>query len=383
MHFAFGPEDTAFADAAGSWLRAHAPAGPAPHGGQQAREHTLRWLQALHAGGWSGIAWPEQYGGLGLSPERQMLWYEQYVASGAPSVLGPGFVGLNHAGPTLMARGSEAQKAFHLPRILAGQVLWCQGFSEPEAGSDLASLRTTGRVEGDHLVINGQKTWSSWADIADYQELLVRTDPGAQRHKGLSWVICDMHTPGITVRPIENMAGAIHFADIFYDDVRIPLDQVVGGLGSGWDVAMTTLGFERNTAAAALQLELGVKADRLVAWAEQQPPGQQRLGLRHALAEVRAEAAALRALTYRTAFRDPDTPFDGSIVRLCFAELSQKLHSLAMELLGPAALEAQQPGQWVHHYLEAYSETIAGGTAEIQRNIIGERILGLPRAPAR
>lgn len=364
--------DIVFRDKSRAWLLANAPSGPIPHEGQPARDFALSWLAKLHDAGWSGLAWPKEYGGQGLGPDRLLLWYEEYVRARAPSTLDCTFVALNHAGPTVIACGTEEQKAFHLPRILEGRSIWCQGFSEPGAGSDLASLRTTGRVEGAELIVNGQKIWSSFADIADYQELLIRTEPGSKRHKGLSWVICDMTLPGITVRPIKNMAGVSHFAEVFYDNVRIPLNQVVGGLHDGWTTAMTTLGFERRTAAMALQLELSVKIEELIAMAQATPGSD----LSERLADLRAEAAAIRAMSYRTALRDPATPFDGSLVRLAFAELAQRIHQAAIEILGPEALT---DNAWSYDYLESYSETIAGGTAEIQRNIIAERILGLPR----
>jgi alkylation response protein AidB-like acyl-CoA dehydrogenase len=376
VRFEITQDDFAFRAAARSWLAEHVPQGPIPHSGQPAREFALRWLARCHSDGWAGLGWPPQYGGRGLPPEQLVIWYEEYVRARAPSVLDPTFVSLNHAGPTLIACGSEAQKAFHLPKILSGEVLWCQGFSEPNSGSDLASLRTSAAIDGDHLIVNGQKIWSTHADIAEFQELLVRTDPGSKRHHGLSWVICDMRTPGVTVRPIRNMAGETHFAEVFYDDVRIPLTNVVGALNDGWRVAMTTLGFERKTAAMGLQLELSVKVEELIALARPRRGSS----LADRLAELRAEAAALRALTYRVLFRDASTPFDGSLVRLVFAEISQRLHALAMEILGPDALVSNRV---THDCLEAYSETIAGGTAEIQRNIIGERILGLPREGAR
>ena len=372
MHLDLTADDIAFRDQARAWLAENRPGTYAPVDGPEARAFATDWLARCHAGGWAGLSWPSEYGGQSLSPTRLILWYEAYVTARAPSTLDCTFVALNHAGPTLIACGTEAQKAFHLPRILDGRSIWCQGFSEPGAGSDLAALRTSGRVEGDHLVINGQKIWSSYADVADYQELLIRTDPESQRHKGLSWVICDMSLPGITVRPIRNMAGATHFAEVFYDDVRIPLSDVVGGLHNGWATAMTTLGFERRTAAMALQLELSVKIEELIAMAAPAPGS----AMYERLADLRAEAAALRALTYRTVLRAPQTPFDGSLVRLTFAELAQRLHRVAMEILGPEALI---DGPWVHDYLESYSETIAGGTVEIQRNIIAERVLGLPR----
>lgn len=372
MQLTTSPEDEAFRERARAWLADNVPADPAPHDGKAAAGFTRAWLARCQDGGWAGIAWPRDYGGQGLPPQRILIWYEEYVRARAPSVLDSSFVGLNHAGPTLIACGTQAQKAAHLPRILSGEALWCQGFSEPNAGSDLASLRTTGVVDGDHLVVNGQKIWSSYADQADVQELLIRTEPGSKRHKGLSWVICDMRTPGITVRPIRNMAGVTHFAEVFYDDVRIPVSNVVGALHDGWRVAMTTLGFERKTAAMGLQFALSVKVEDLIALARPLPG----TATAERLAELRAEAAALRAMTYRTVLRDPVTPSDGSMMRLYFAELAQRIYRTAMDILGREALVA---GDWTHDYLESYSETIAGGTAEIQRNIIAERVLGLPR----
>lgn len=372
MQLTFSQDDEAFMHAARGWLAKNVPGDRAPYEGQASREFALAWLARCHAGGWAGISWPAEYGGQGLPPERLVLWYEEYVRARAPSVLDCTFVALNHAGPTLIASGTEQQKAFHLPRILSGSAIWCQGFSEPNSGSDLASLSTSAIVDGDELVVNGQKIWTSYADIADYQELLVRTEPGSKRHKGLSWVICDMRAPGVTVRPIRNIAGVSHFAEVFYDDVRIPASSVVGELNEGWRVAMTTLGFERKTAAMGLQLDLSVRVEDLISLAEARPGS----AVAERLAELRAEAAALRAMTYRTLFREPATPFDGSLVRLRFAELSQAIHHTAMDILGPDGLI---DSHWTHDYLEAYSETIAGGTAEIQRNIIAERILGMPR----
>lgn len=372
MQIEFTEDDETFRRAARDWLLANVPPTPGPPDGPASRRYTLDWLKRCHAGGWSGIAWPAEYGGQGLPAEKLIIWYEEYVRARAPSMLDCSFVALNHAGPTLIACGSAAQQAFHLPRILAGEVVWCQGFSEPGAGSDLASLTTSAVIDGGELVVNGQKIWTSFADIADFQELLIRTAPGSHRHKGLSWVICDMKTPGITIRPIENMAGAMHFAEVFYDDVRIPLDNVVGGLGEGWRVAMTTLGFERKTAAMGLQLELSIKVEDLIAMAAAKPGS----AMAERLGDLRAEAAALRAMTYRTMFRAPATKFDGSMMRLYFAELAQRVNAAAMDILGPDALVENR---WTRDYLEGYSETIAGGTAEIQRNIVAERILGLPR----
>lgn len=309
---------------------------------------------------------------------EQIVWFEEYARAAAPSPLGPTFVGLNHAGPTLIACGSPEQKALHLPKIVNGEAIWCQGFSEPGSGSDLASLKTSGTVDGNALVINGHKTWSSFADIADWQELLVRTDATAKTNAALTWVICPMTAPGITVRPIRTMAGVLKFCEVFYDNVRIPLSNIVGGLNNGWRTAMSTLAFERGTASLALLIALTLKVERLlVACPEDRPQ------LRARIAQLRAEGAAVRAMTYRLALDSADsTPgSSGSFARLAFAEYSQRANAAALDLFGLDAPEVVGMHGIGHDYLDAYSETIAGGTSEIQRNIIAERVLGLPKGP--
>jgi alkylation response protein AidB-like acyl-CoA dehydrogenase len=378
VNLQFSEADERFRQEARAWLADNSPRTRCPAGGAPARQFATQWIARLHAGGWTGISWPVRYGGRGLSPERQIIWYEEYALSGAPSPLDPSFVSLNHAGPTLLACGTEAQKAFHLPKILSGEALWCQGFSEPGSGSDLASLTTSGRIEGDRLAVNGRKIWTSYADIADYQELLLRTEPGSKGNRGLSWVICDMKTPGIAVRPLENLAGTSHFCEVTYDDVCIPLENIVGGLGQGWSVAMTTLNLERGSAAAALQLALLRKIATLREAALARGVALQS-ALMQRIAVARAEAAALRALTYETFFRDTESPFEASITRLFFAELTQRVHRIALDVFATGNIDFDLAEPWVEDYLESFSETIAGGTAEIQRNIIGERILGLPR----
>jgi alkylation response protein AidB-like acyl-CoA dehydrogenase len=364
----------AFREEARRWLAANVPKEQAPSEGPASREFVLRWQQCQHQGGWAGLTWPKEYGGRALSAIEQIVWFEEYAAAQAPSTHDASFVGMNHAGPTLIACGSEAQKAFHLPKILRGEVIWCQGFSEPGSGSDLASLRTSGRVVEDEIVVTGHKIWSSYADLGDYQELLIRTDPRSSRHHGLSWVICPMNAPGITVRPIRTMAGPRKFAEVFYDEVRLPIDNVVGGLGNGWRTAMSTLGFERGTASLALQIRLVYKVEELIARCNDPV-------LAARLADLRAEAAALRAMTYRFALTiEHGAPgSEGSMIRLYFAELAQRVADAAIDLYGIAAVEVLEDHAWGFEYLDGFSETIAGGTAEIQRNIIGERVLGLPR----
>lgn len=361
-----------------AWLAANAPNDPPPEDGPASRQHALAWQRKQAEGGWAGISWPRAVGGRGASILEQIVWFEEYARAGAPSTHNACFVGLNHAGPTLIACGTQEQRAFHLPRILAGDVIWCQGFSEPGAGSDLASVRTRGRVEGDELVIDGQKIWSSYADIADWQELLVRTDPDAGTASALSWVICPMNAPGITIRPIRNMVGTSKFCEVFYDSVRLPLSNVVGGLNNGWATAMSTLSFERGTAGLALLIELTIKIEHLLAAC---PP--ERAEMRAKLARLRAQGAAIRAMTYRFALEAENSVPNsgGSMVRLSFAEHAQNVTGAAIDLYGIDAPEVAGLHGWGSAYLDAFSETIAGGTAEIQRNIIAERVLGLPKEP--
>ena len=367
-----------FRQEARKWLAANVPAEPSPEDGPASREYVLAWQKAQAAGGWAGLAWPKDVGGRGLSVLEQIVWFEEYARAGAPSPLNASFVGLNHAGPTLIACGSAEQKAFHLPKILAGEVIWCQGFSEPGAGSDLGSLKTRGRVEGNELVIDGQKLWSSFADVADWQELLIRTDPTAKTSGALTWVICPMSARGITVRPIRTMAGPRKYCEVFYDSVRVPLSNVVGGLNNGWATAMSTLSFERGTAALALLIGLTIKVEKLLA-----DCSPDRAEMRQRLAQLRAEGASIRATTYRFALNSENSVPDasGSIMRLAFAEFSQRVAAAAIDLYGLDAPEVVGIAAWGHDYLDAFSETIAGGAAEIQRNIIAERVLGLPKGP--
>jgi alkylation response protein AidB-like acyl-CoA dehydrogenase len=364
--------------AARQWLEAHVPSEAPPEDGPASREFVLAWQKAQAQGGWAGLAWPKEFGGRGLTVLEQIIWFEEYARAGAPSPLNATFVGLNHAGPTLMACGSAEQKAFHLPKILAGEVIWCQGFSEPGAGSDLASLKARARVEGDELIINGHKIWSSFADIADWQELLVRTEPSAKNSAALSWVICPMNAPGVTVRPIRTMAGPHKYCEVFYDSVRVPLSNVVGGLHNGWATAMSTLSFERGTAALALLIGLTLKVARLLADCP-----RERSQMRSRLARLQAEGASIRATTYRFALDSEHAVPDasGSMMRLLFAEFAQRVTAAAIDLYGIDAPEVVGAPGWGHDYLDAFSETIAGGTAEVQRNIIAERVLGLPKGP--
>jgi alkylation response protein AidB-like acyl-CoA dehydrogenase len=387
VELVFDNEDIAFREEVRTWLEENVPREPTPIPLPEQKEFLLAWQRKQFDAGWAGIAWPADYGGRGLSLVRQLIWYEEYVRANAPPT-GCLFVGLNHGGPTLIVRGSEAQKSLHLPQILRGDVIWCQGFSEPGSGSDLASLRTSAVIDGDHLVVNGQKIWTSFGNIAEYQELVVRTDPQSKRHHGLTWTICDMRTPGITIRPIETIAGERHFCEVFYDDVRIPLTDVVGGIGNGWSVALSTLSFERGTAFMAHQLELSRTVEGLIDVARRIPgvngkPAIQDDAVAARLGELRADVASMRAMTYMSVSRGlrQETPGpEGTMLALYFAVTSQKVQRAVMEVLGARGLQrGGEWDEWVRHYLVSFSHTIAGGTGEIRRNIIGERVLGLPR----
>ncbi|MGD9794271.1 MAG: acyl-CoA dehydrogenase family protein [Acidimicrobiia bacterium] len=378
--------DLEFRDEVRTWLRENAPSEPRPLNGHSMREFDLAWQRTQWDGGWAGISWPAQFGGRGLSLVQQLIWFEEYGQLDLP-VIDSTFVGLRHAGPTLIARATDEQKAAHLAPILRGDVVWCQGFSEPEAGSDLASLRTRGVVDGDELVVTGQKVWTSFADIGDWQELLVRTDLDGSKHKGLTWIICDMHSPGIEVRPIKTMDGGSDFSEVFYDEVRIPIGNIVGRLHDGWSVAMSTLAFERGTAFTVNQVKLSAIVERLIDDAKRLPaPGGGGRAIdddefARDLARVRADAAALRSMTYMGISRNLRSPMpgpEGSMLKIAFGDLEQRVFRLLADLHGDELL--RHPGNtWVRDYLYSYAATIGGGTSEIQRNIVAEKVLGLPR----
>jgi alkylation response protein AidB-like acyl-CoA dehydrogenase len=377
MHVTDVGADDEFRSQVRDWLRANVPDADRPVDRRAGRDYDLAWQRAQYDGGYAGVSWPAEYGGCGLGLSQQLIWFEEYVRAGAPDI-GCSFVGLNHAGPTLIAGATDEQKAFHLPRILRGESVWCQGFSEPGAGSDLASITTRGELDGDHLVVTGQKIWTSEADLADYQELLVRTDPASQRHHGLTWAICDMRSPGIEVRPIATMAGTTEFSEVFYDEVRVPLANVVGGIGNGWRVAMSTLGFERGTGFVREQLELARYVERCL---------ERRADLDAevvaGLAQARAEARAMYAMTLRMVSHSAHGATDlgprASMIRLYYSELRQRVDRLVTDGAGLDGLAFGPHAAALDRYLDGYKVTIGAGTKDIQRNIIGERGLGLSR----
>jgi alkylation response protein AidB-like acyl-CoA dehydrogenase len=392
MDLEFTLEERSFREEVRTWLEENKPSEPRPKSDDlEQRNFDLAWQRTLYDNGWAGIAWPKAYGGRELGTIAQLIWFEEYAKAKAP-YLGANFVGINHGGPTLIARATEEQKKFHLPKILKGEVVWCQGFSEPGSGSDLASLSTKAVVDGDELVITGQKIWTSFAHIADYQELLVRTDPNAPKHKGISWVICDMHAPGITIRQIPTIIRGAEFCEVFYDEVRLPLTSVVGDVNDGWSVAMSTLSFERGTGFMAAIIELTTTIEELIDIAKHKksPDGKRTYfqddEYRRKLISLKAEIMALRSATYRAISRNmrQDAPGpEGSILKLVMSDLNQKLARLGVDILGVDALafggSHRDGGVSTAAWLGSFSGSIAGGTSEIQRNIVSERVLGMPR----
>jgi alkylation response protein AidB-like acyl-CoA dehydrogenase len=366
--------------------------GPEPHreDWDARRAWDTGWQRMLHDAGYAGINWPKEFGGRGATPTEHLIFIEETERARAPYV-GMNFVGLLHAGPTLIAEASDEQKAFHLPGILTGEHVWCQGFSEPNAGSDLASLRCRAVRDGDDYVINGQKIWTSYGHMADYCEMLVRTDTEAPKHKGISWLIVPMDTPGIDIRPLETMEGTAEFCEVFFDDVRIPVANRVGDENDGWRVAMVTLSFERGTAFVSdvlesmelvrdvAELAKTITSNGATRWED--------AGLRREIGRIAAEFDALWALTKRNISQAQRTGLvgvGGNVFKIAWSDLRQHLGDVTMRLLDRASLSLDDvselpTGRHVHARFYAISMTIAAGTSQVNRNIVGERVLGLPK----
>jgi alkylation response protein AidB-like acyl-CoA dehydrogenase len=391
MDLKYSSSDEAFRAELRAWLARKLPLlppKPALDDWPARRAWDTAWQRTLYDAGYAGINWPASVGGRGATPTEHLIFLEETERAGAPYV-GVNFVGLLHAGPTLYAEATEEQRQRHLPRILRGEEVWCQGFSEPGAGSDLASLSTRAVREGDDYVVTGQKIWTSFAQVADYCELLVRTDPDAPKHRGITWLIMPMDSPGIEIQPLRTIAGSTEFSQVFLDGVRVPVANRVGEENDGWRVAMVTFSFERGTAfvgelvrTRALVEELAGIARSLGRWDD--------AGLRRELGHMAAELDALWALTCRTitqAERGTGVPgLGGSVFKLAYTELRSRLGDLAMKLLDRAALSLDDVGSLesgihVERWMNAMSLTIAAGTSQIQRNIVGERLLGLPKEP--
>ncbi len=351
------------------------------------------WQKTLFESGWIGIGWPREYGGRGATLTQESIYHEEMARARAP--LAANVIGLNMAGPTLLAVGTPEQKARYLPKILSAEEIWCQGFSEPNAGSDVASLQTRAVREGDHFVVNGQKVWTSYGYVADFCILLVRTDFAVPKHKGLSYLIVDMHSPGVSTRPLVQMTGEAEFAELFFDEVRVPVENLVGSLNQGWMVALTTLMHERATLSFSIIVMFEQRLQALIELSRRSTlhgaPALKDAQARQRLARLYTDVKTFKLNTMRqmaTVGQGHLPGPEGSLLKLQWSELNQRLVELAFELegpyssLAPDSVEAPFEGRWQYEYLRARGNTIEAGTSEVQRNIVAERVLGLPRQGA-
>jgi alkylation response protein AidB-like acyl-CoA dehydrogenase len=394
MDLRYTDAEEAFRRELRAWLEATLPGlppRPDPNDWPGRRAYDTHWQRLLFDAGYAGVDWPTEGGGRGASPVEELIFKEELERAHAPYV-GVNFVGLLHAGPTVIFEGTPEQRRRYLPPILRGEEVWCQGFSEPNAGSDLASLRTRAVRDGDDYVVSGSKIWTSHAEVADNCELLVRTGAEDSRHRGITWLILPMDTPGVDIRPLRTIAGSTEFAELFLDEVRVPVENRVGEENDGWRVTMVTLSFERGTAFVgdlleAVELLAGsvALARRTGAWADP--------GVRRTAGHLRAELDALYALTKRNVSQAAKTGVPGAggtFFKLAYTETRNRLGDFSLELLGRAGLAADDlvttdglgavPSEtMVEDWLRGISLTIAAGTSQIQRNIVGERILGLPK----
>jgi alkylation response protein AidB-like acyl-CoA dehydrogenase len=387
-------EEMLFRDELRSWLTANVPADWAERREESLEsrfEYLRAWQRRLFEGGWAGVSWPKRYGGRGANLMQQVIFWQEMALASAPPMANT--LGLGLIGPTIIAFGTEKQKTRYLAKILSAEEIWCQGFSEPNAGSDLASLQTEARVDGDFYVVNGLKTWNSYGWVADWCELVVRTDPNVPKHKGLTVLLVDMKSPGIGVRPLRQITGESEFAEVAFRDVRVPIENVVGNVNQGWDVAIGTLMHERGTFGAGLQITFRRNMERLIELARElrrngKSSAQDPL-IRQKLAQCYAEIEIMRWNQMRAFSRINATGVpgpEGSIQKIFWSELNQRLQEVAQELLGPygqlegISTHSVDKGTWAYGYLRSRGNTIEAGTSEIQRNIIGHFVLGLPRS---
>lgn len=377
------------------WLLANLPEGwgtpfyEPPKNDKEREEFGREWERKLYEGGFNGITWPKEYGGQGLTNMHQTIFNEEAGKLNAPG--GINGLGKSLLGPTLLACGTEEQKKRFIPPLLRGEEIWCQGFSEPNSGSDLASLQTRAVLDGDEWVINGQKVWTSGAQYADWIFLLARTDPEAPKHKGITFFLVPMRQPGIEVRPLKQINGQAHFNEVFFDNVRIPKDSYVGELNDGWRVANTTLGFERGTMTLARVARFRAEVEHMVKLAQQlrTPNGtlvKDSDYYRQKMAEMYAEVEIFRyhSLKLLSQLMNNETPGpEASIQKLYWSEMHVRMGELAMEFMGELApywgRESIGRGEMQDIYLSSRGATIYAGTSQIQKNIIAERVLGMPR----
>jgi len=395
VDFALTPDQQAFRERVRAWLEANVPPGWTSLGSTEvpraaAYELIRRWQGKLFEGGFIGVTWPREYGGQGLTFVEEMILHEEMALRKAPPILN--ILGVGMAGPTIIAYGTEEQKKRYPAKILSCEEIWCQGYSEPNSGSDLASLQTRAVKDGDHYVINGQKVWTSLAHVADWMMLLARTDPSAPRHKGLTYFLLDMHAPGVTVKPLKQITGDAEFNEVFFDNVRVHERQVLGEVDNGWAVGLTTLMYERLALGFGLQVRLRIALESLIEMGRRVEKTGRAVTrdplLRQKLAQLWIDTEALRYTGARaiTKLLRGELPGpEASAGKMGWVETHQRLQELAMEIEGPYSQltrgsdRAIDGGVWQYGFLRSRANSIEGGTTEIQKSIIGERVLGLPK----
>lgn len=395
MDLALSDSEIAFRDEIRAWIPDHLPNGWGAPGFREPQTFDERlafaraWERTLSDAGWAGISWPRDYGGRGATMMEQVLFHEEMARARAPRVF-VNFVGINLVGPTIMAHGSEAQKKRYLQRILTMEEIWCQGFSEPNAGSDLASVGTRAVADGDTFIVNGQKIWTSFAHVADWCLLLCRTDATVPKHKGLSYLLVDMRTPGIDARPVKQITGDSEFDEVFFTDVVVPRENLVGEMNMGWTYAGTTLSHERGPAFLAHQIRFRNTLQDMFAMAKrttrdgvavsQHPAHRQRLAQAYAEVEI-MRYMGLRIVT--SILRKGQPGVEGSVSKLYWSEMVRRFQETALAATGSEGMldgaDAVDHGMWDRGYLMSFAQTIAAGSSEIQKNIISERVLGMPR----
>jgi alkylation response protein AidB-like acyl-CoA dehydrogenase len=393
VDLSFTPEQEAFRKRVRAWIKANLPkrdidADGTESGDAKRIERLKAWQRKLYDAGYVAMGWPREYGGQGTDVVRQTIVNEELLLARAPSLIG--IMGIQMVGPTLIQHGTEEQRRRHLPKILSAEEIWCQGYSEPGSGSDLASLKTRAELVGDEFIVNGQKVWTSNAQYADWMFCLVRTDPAAPKHRGISYILIDMHSPGITVRPLIQMTGDPGFNEVFFEDVRVPRQNLVGELHQGWIVANATLQHERNMLGSTTTtqemfngvLRLARRCHRNGRPAAEDPVIRDRL----ADLLIRVESMKYHAFRQLTdTIKKRPTGIGASVNKLVSTELNHDIAALALDLMGPHGLLARSSrrvidrGSWPVQFMFTLGLIIGGGTSQIQKNIISERGLGMPR----
>ena len=391
MNFDFTDREEAFRKEVRAWLEANLPddlrgrAFASSRAGREEVQKLRAWQKRMHAAGYVGMDWPREFGGRGASITEMVILYQEMACAESPQLVNRG--GVSMLGPTLMKHGTPAQQARFLPKILAADELWCQGFSEPNAGSDLANLQTRAVREGDDFIINGQKVWTSMAHVADWCFLLVRTDAAAPKHKGISFLLVDMKTPGLTIRPLRQITGEAEFNEVFFDNVRVPKENLVGKLNEGWSVAITTLAYERDLLTFIRHISLRNALHRLVKLAQSRGRSADPV-MRQKIAGLWIGEQVLQLNGYRSLtkiLRGGAPGPEGSTSKLFWSHVDEELAQVATEVIGPysqiahGSSWAPDEGQWEFYELLARASGIRGGTSEILRNILAERVLGLPK----